>query len=827
MKSRKTLTIIMAIGLIWGNYHSFAQTAEEFLPKAIQLEEVKGDLDNAIKTYHLILNKYPDKREVCAEALLHLGICYEKLGLGQARQTYRDVISKYSEQTDKVAIARERILRLDAYTAELIAQAEEHFKKGNELFKRWEYESAVKEYENAIKLRPNTQLALNAKYCVGQSWFRAGKYDAALATFTKLIEENPKSNIAPVTELMVAQVQNAMGNDKSQEKINNSPNEDTIIDPKTGITYTKIKSFVGKNDLISYTSGGFTLSPDGRFMVMDNTVVPVDGSDAFNLTEMEATRIAYAPEMKKAAFYADNAIWTVPVSLETGRSNGSPVKLLDGVYKYNYNVSWSPDGEKLVFHRIDKEIDKEFSRCIWTISVSDGSLTQVTYDPGYYRSPIWSPDGKTIAYWYNKDLWLVPAKGGDSRKIIDLGGVPEFWNPDGNWLYHSYSEKRQLFSMSNNQNFDLNIPREVGDFISFSHDGKKMLFYRPSYNEKWGCKVVSFSGGPSFEPIKDFNVWGGRWSPDSKIILSQVENEDGDFFYRILPFGTGQSYMMKIDVAVNGKPFPFDISPDHKKLAFTVAREDGSEDLYVVPISVKDARTTGPADLVFEGWSAGAYNVLFSWSPDGNNLALIHKNDIWIVPLSGGKPIQITNTPEEEIWISWSPNGEMISYFVDSTMTRSLHVIPASGGNSIKVLDNCKSATWSLDSKEFAAYSGGNISIIGLDGQIIRHIIKQNENDLLLDDFYAPKWSPDGKYLAFIGNNTKIEKEKSRLFMISVKGGKVTELAPEDNAEYINGVCWSPDGKWLLYFTEETVKVRPEGTMWKADFNEVLKKLAK
>ena len=85
-------------------------------------------------------------------------------------------------------------------------------KKGNELFKRWEYESAVKEYENAIKLRPNTSLALNARYCIGQSWFRAGKYDAALATFTKLIEENPESNIAPVTELMVAQVQQMMEN---------------------------------------------------------------------------------------------------------------------------------------------------------------------------------------------------------------------------------------------------------------------------------------------------------------------------------------------------------------------------------------------------------------------------------------------------------------------------------------------------------------------------------------------------------------------------------------------------------------------------------------
>jgi len=824
MKRRKILTLIVVISLVLVSYHSFAQTAEELLPKAIQLEEVKGELYEAIETYRLILDEYPDNREVCAEALLHLGICYEKLGLDQARQTYRQVISKYPEQQDKTALARDRISRLDVYTAELLAKAEEHLTKGNELFKRWEYEAAIKEYENAIESGPNTQLALNARYCIGQSWFRAGKYDAALATFTKLIEENPKSNIAPVTELMVAQVKHAMEGNKNTELLKNQSDESIIIDPKTGIKYIKTKSFSGRNDIIEFTSG---LSPDGRFMVSGNMIVPLDGSDAFKLVEKNATRNIYSPDMKKAAFYADSAIWTVPVSPETGRAVGSPVKLLDGSYKYNYNVSWSPDGEKLVFHRIDKEFDKEFSLCIWTISVSDGSLTQVTYDFGYYRSPIWSPDGKTIAYWYNKDVWLSSPKGGDSRKIIDFGGVPEFWTPDGKWLYHSSWNKRQLFCLSNNQNFDLITPREVGDFIAFSPDGKRMLFYRSSYHEKFGSKVVSFSGGPSFEPIKDFNIHSARWSPDSKIILAQAENEDGDISYRILPFGAGESYMMNIDVTVIGKPFPFAISPDYKKLAFTVAREDGKEDLYVVPISVKDARTTGPADLIFEGWSAGAYNVVFSWSPDGNNLALVHENDIWIVPLSGGKPTQITNTPEEEIWISWSPDGEMIAYFVDSKMVRSFQVIPASGGNSTKVLDDCKSASWSPDSKEFAVYSGESMSIITLDGQTIRHIIKQDENDLRFEDFYAPKWSPDGKYLAFIGYKTKTEKEKSRLFIISAKGGKVTELAPEDNAKYKNGICWSPDGKWLLYFTEETVKVRPEGTMWEADFEEILEKLAK
>jgi TolA-binding protein len=150
--------------------------------KALYAEEMKGDLAEAVKIYQQVLKENPGNRQVSANALLHIGMCYEKLGSEQARQAYQDVINKYSEQAKEVSVARERITRLETFTAELSREAEKHMKNGNELFKRWEFESAIKEYENAVKSGPNAQLALNARYCIGQSWFRAGKYDEALAT---------------------------------------------------------------------------------------------------------------------------------------------------------------------------------------------------------------------------------------------------------------------------------------------------------------------------------------------------------------------------------------------------------------------------------------------------------------------------------------------------------------------------------------------------------------------------------------------------------------------------------------------------------------------
>jgi Tol biopolymer transport system component/TolA-binding protein len=808
-----------------GRISSSQQAASQLFEKALYAEEIKGDLAEAVKIYQQVLKENPGNRQESARALLHIGICYEKLGSEQARQAYQDVIGKYSDQAKEVSMAKERINRLEAFTAELNREAEKHMKNGNELFKRWEYESAVKEYENAIKLGPNTQLALNARYCIGQSWFRAGKYDAALATFTKLIEENPQNNIAPVTELMVTQVKYALENKKSESMIQNYSGENTIIDPKTGIKYTKIKTFTGKNDLISYTSGGFNLSPDNRFMVLENKVVPVDGSDAFKLADMEAGRAIYAPGMKKAAFYADSAIWTIAVSPETGRAIGQPEKLLAGRYRFQCPVSWSPDGEKLAFERVDKSISGD----IWTINVSTMELMPVINSPEFEACPVWSPDGKSIAYistGKERNLSLTSVDGKETKMIVKSGGYP-YWSGDSKWLFHTDWENNHLYSLDRDKNFKLTPPKQVGSFASFSYNGAKMLFYRPSYEGKWGLKVVSTSGGPSFTPESIGAAYGSQWSTDSKHILVQSENEQGEVCFKIISL-TGENLMkVNIEAQVNGKPFPFTASPDLTKIAFSVTREDRKKDLYIIPFSMTEARTTGPARLVFEGWSGGAYNVLISWSADGNKLAVVNQGDIWVYTLNDGKLIKITDTPEPERWINFSPDGNMISYYIPTTESAILHIIPATGGMSRVVNNDCKGARWSPDSKSIALVSNNELQVVSLDGQKIKHIA--NIKDLGLTQIGNPLFSPDGKNLAMIGyfGDHLGDNDKNLIILYNMETAKITRLAQENLDDNKDALEWSPDGEWLSYTTEESAKVRPEGTLWEADFNEIKEKLAK
>ena len=122
---------------------------------------------------------------------------------------------------------------------ETVREAEQHFEKGNELLKHMEYEAAIAEYDKVINLSSNSKIAQDAQYWIGQSHFRAGRFDAAQETFAKLIEQYPASAIVPVTKLMVGRVEQAKENEGIRRTMNAAADKGFIIDPGTGERYTK------------------------------------------------------------------------------------------------------------------------------------------------------------------------------------------------------------------------------------------------------------------------------------------------------------------------------------------------------------------------------------------------------------------------------------------------------------------------------------------------------------------------------------------------------------------------------------------------------------
>jgi TolA-binding protein len=818
--------LIAAAGLISAGFTQ--QSAEQLYQSAIYKQDVEGKLEEAIALYREIIKRFPGEREIAAKALLHIGICYEKLGRTQAADAFRAVVEKYADQTETVRLARERLSLLtraeNQAQAEVESQAEGHLDKGNELFKRWDYESAVREYEKAIKLRPNTFMAMNAQYCIGQAWYRAGKYDIALKTLTDLVAEHPDSSIAPVTELMISQVRYAMQEAPNPATSTIKSRGDALVDPETGITFRKVKTLTGESDIITYANS-LNLSPNGKFLLSENTVVPMDGSSPFELvdfreTGIQATRATWSPDGAKAAFYSGDALCVVPVSPETGRPTGPHKKIQKTPLRWQSNPGWSPDGNKLTYYTKGD---------LWAID-SDGTnlkrltTTQDTREIG----PVWSPDGKTIAYGTTgrNTIGLYDVENATFSELAEIGyRCFPAWSPDGNWIIGNW-DKLYFYSRDHKAEFEYSPPKEVGVYFSCQEDGR-MFFFHGSYFGNTGLRITSSEGGPSFEPVHLLTNWGTpRWSKDGKLIGVQGEDEDGNIAMRIVPLAGGGSYVIDLDNLVEGKSFPFTFSSDLGKLLFKVERGDGKEDLFCVSISPEEARTKGPAVKIFDGWRReGAFNTVISLSPDGEKAALIHEGDIWIAFTNGDDPVRI---PHKAGYLRWAHNGKALLL---NESGWSLLENPGPQDRLIKLLDDGKrvECRWnridiSPDNSRFAVISGNQIRIIPLGEKGSTRILDIGE----FKDCGSIKWSPDGQNLAFVGMKETDDPVHfpdgiPHIYKISLDGGKPVRVASDDD-DYKEELSWSPDGKWLAYSVERTVKVRPESTIWAAELDDIIKK---
>jgi dipeptidyl aminopeptidase/acylaminoacyl peptidase len=133
-------------------------------------------------------------------------------------------------------------------------------------------------------------------------------------------------------------------------------------------------------------------------------------------------------------------VWVVDAS------SGAGVQITSGDAWNDTDPQWSPDGTQIAFvsDRSGKEYDESRSRDVWTIPVEGGSLTKVSPSAGRNTSPVWSPDGRTIAYLNSVDedaaavVFLAPARGGSARAAavgLDLNPVNLKWGDDGRALY--------------------------------------------------------------------------------------------------------------------------------------------------------------------------------------------------------------------------------------------------------------------------------------------------------------------------------------------------------------------------------------------------------
>jgi serine/threonine protein kinase len=424
-----------------------------------------------------------------------------------------------------------------------------------------------------------------------------------------------------------------------------------------------------------------------------------------------------------------------------------------------FDAAISPDGKFTVFlSDRDGPVNAWLSQIGSDEFVSVNKGQSLSYN-GTIRYTGFSGDGAQVWFQHlggslgKNQLWLAPVVGGAPRPFVERGMNP-IWSPDGKRLaYHTNDPGDPIFiadrNGSNPQRLFGSQPGVHGHYHTWSPDGRFIYFVRgvPQTEELdiWRIPVSSTEAAAMPERITRHNalVEYPAWL-DARTLIYSATAEDGsgrwlyaiDVEHRIphrVSSGIAEQYLSVAVSATEPRRVVTTIATPTANL-WTVPVGDGVQtDAAVTRVAVPNARALGPrfapGYLAFLSSKGGANGL---WKLEGGAVVELWRGD------QGG----VVAPP------AISPDGRLICFSYRKQGTAGLYVMNADGTNVRTLVDSFDvrgAASWSPDGQwvAVAANQGGGTRLFKVPlggGPPVR----------LLDTLsFNPIWSPDGRFIVY------------------------------------------------------------------------------
>ncbi len=446
------------------------------------------------------------------------------------------------------------------------------------------------------------------------------------------------------------------------------------------------------------------------------------------------------------------------------------------------DVQISPDGKTIAF---------TYKGDIFTVPAAGGEAKRLTTAESYESVPVWSPDGKSIAFASDRnggqDIYIMEAKGGPARQLTfhSVSEIPQGFTPDGKYVVYSANIQAPAASLiypSSRMGQLYKVPAEGGRpqqilgtpalSISYLPDGASFLYQDDKgtenewrkhhtssvtrdiwrYDAKTGSHTnLTARGGEDRNP-----VIGG----DGETVYFLSERNGGSF--NVYSFQLSDPSKVSAVTKFTTHPVRFLSRGANGTLAFTyngeiyTVNEKGGKPAKVAIDIVTD--NVEPVMRRKAGSLAGA-----AVSPDGKQVAFVSHGDIFVTSVEYPSTRQITKTPQGESYPSWGADNRTLYYTSDRDGHKNIYRATISRKDD----PNFSNATLIEETPVFPAKD---------------NIDRQN-----------PLVSPNGELMAFIqdGNKIGVTNLKTRKTRLLTNGETYTA---RDGGITLD---WSPDSEWL------------------------------
>jgi dipeptidyl aminopeptidase/acylaminoacyl peptidase len=370
----------------------------------------------------------------------------------------------------------------------------------------------------------------------------------------------------------------------------------------------------------------------------------------------------------------------------------------------------SPDGAWVAYAVSTPDMDANRNASnIWAVRTSGGDAVQLT-SSGHDSSPVWSPDGKTLAFLSSRDgnsqVYFLPMDGGEAREVTHLSTGADIvkYSPDGKTIAFTSSVYPDCKDDACNSARDAEkekskVKAHVYEQLLYRHwthwfDGKRAHLFAMPADGSSAPRDLTPGANYDVPPDERSGPEDINFSPDGKeicftAVTDKVEalSTNGDLF--LVPVAGGEAKRITTNPGFDGNPV---YSPDGRYIAYRAQLTVGAEsDRWRIMLY---ERQSGKIQSLTDSFDRSAAEL--TWSADSKTIFFTAENEtlnpIYSLAAEGGAEPKKLIGDSFNMGISLSADGKTLA-FERTSLTMPAEVFAAnSDGTNVRQLSHANDA---------------------------------------------------------------------------------------------------------------------------------------